>query len=263
MNINKLLYKLVIIICVFTLNSSLAQGFLVSNARQPHNSSILDLSNNAVGKAFNPPKVNITSLTDIITPVENPVEGLIVYNIGSSNLKGFYIFQNGTWNLLATRESSVTNAVFKRNETSFTISNTYSSASDYTTLFNNSGDDISLSGTTITLKPGKYVVNIMYNITTDETETLSIGNSNGKVHTHFYKGRLWTTSGVALGGEVKVNEISTVFGNKSHNAYFIYSFQITESVSFKVELARNTGGTFTGTNLILKDSYIHIEKSLL
>lgn len=255
------IYNFFLLICFFIQFKGNSQAVIATNSREANSSSIVDLSNNNLGKAFVAPRVVLNELTNTTNPVNNPAEGLIVYNIGTSNLQGYYIFQNGTWNLLATRENSVTNAVFKRNETTFPISTTYSSSSSYSQLFNNSGGDISLNGTQITLTPGKYVVNIMYNITTDETTTNSIGNTNGRVHTHFYKGRLWTGS-LALGGEVLVNEISSTSGNKSHNAYFIYSFQITQTTSFSVQLARNTGGTYNGTNLVLKDSYIHIEKSL-
>lgn len=254
-------YNSFLLICFFIQFKGNSQGFIATNSREAHNSSIVDLSNNNLGKAFVAPRVALNELTNRSNPINNPAESLIVYNTGTTNLQGYYIFQNGTWNLLATRENSVMNAVFKRNETSFSISSTYASASSYSQLFNNSGGGIALNGSQITLSPGKYVVNIMYNISTDETTTGSIGNSNGRVHTHFYKGRLWTGS-VALGEEVLVNEISSTDGNKSHNAYFIYSFQIFETTSFSVQLARNTGGTYNGTNLVLKDSYIHIEKSL-
>ena len=257
--INK--YNIFLLICFFIQFKSNSQGLIATNSREAHNSSVVDLSNNNLGKAFVAPRVVLNELTNTVSPISNPAEGLIVYNTGTANIQGYYIFQNATWNLLATRENSVMNAIFKRNETSFTISSTYASASSYSQLFNNTGGGIALNGNQITLSPGKYVVNIMYNIITDETSTNSIGNSNGRVHTHFYKGRLWTGS-TALGGEVLVNEISSTNGNKSHNAYFIYSFQISETTSFSVQLARNTGGTYNGTNLVLKDSYIHIEKSL-
>ncbi|PTT13477.1 hypothetical protein DBR27_04720, partial [Flavobacterium sp. HMWF030] len=103
------------------------QGGAIVNAQNGDASAVLDLSNNTAKKAFLPPRVALTTLADKVNPIVSPAAGLIVYNIGTTQLPGYYIFDNGVWSLMATRENSVVNAIFTKtiSETK-TISTTYS-----------------------------------------------------------------------------------------------------------------------------------------
>ncbi len=66
----------------------------------PHASAKLDVSAN--NKGFLPPRVTLTSATDIST-IPSPAEGLLVYNLGSVGLQAGYYFWNGAnWATIAT-----------------------------------------------------------------------------------------------------------------------------------------------------------------
>jgi hypothetical protein len=54
----------------------------------PHPSSVLEVSANT-GKAFLPARVTLGELFDNTNPVNNPAEGLIVYNVGGTQMEGF------------------------------------------------------------------------------------------------------------------------------------------------------------------------------
>lgn len=253
--------KIVVLIIMAIPVLTFGQGGAIVNAQTGHASAVLDLSNNTAKKAFLPPRVALTTLADIVNPIVAPAAGLIVYNIGTTQLPGYYIFDNGVWSLMATRENSVINAIFTKtiSETK-TISTTYSNVTGFTKLFNNSGTGISDDGNgTITLQPGKYVVNVSFNISTDETTTSSIG-STIRTQAHFYSGRLWNGSKM-LGPEIQLNEISNTSGSKKHSPTFIFSFELTAADSFQFQLVRRAGGTYTG-DIKINNAFINIEKSL-
>ena len=255
---------LILSVCILSTVKTFSQGYVSTNSKEAHPSAIFDMSNNNINKGFLPNRVTLgTSLTDTTSPVSNPSEGLIVYNSGLNQLPGYYVFQKGSWRLLATRENSVMNAVYRKPSSSFSISSNYTDISNFTEFFNNSGNDIDLNSdnSTFVIEPGKYVVNLVMNISTEETSATSITNANGHVNTHFYKSRLMSGSNI-LGEEVLMNEISNTSGSKKHSLSITFSFEVASSTSFKVQLARN-GGTFLGPTITLNETFIHIEKSLL
>ena len=59
----------------------------------PHSSAKLEVS--ASDKGFLPPRVTLTSATDITT-IASPAEGLMVYNVGSVGLQAGYYYWNGS-----------------------------------------------------------------------------------------------------------------------------------------------------------------------
>lgn len=66
----------------------------------PHASAKLDVS--ATNKGFLPPRVTLTSNTDVAT-IPSPAEGLLVYNLGSVGLQAGYYYWNGAnWATIAT-----------------------------------------------------------------------------------------------------------------------------------------------------------------
>ena len=70
----------------------------------PNASARLDVS--ATNKGFLPPRVTLTSLTDVST-IPNPAEGLLVYNLGSVGLQAGYYYWNGAnWATIATATSA-------------------------------------------------------------------------------------------------------------------------------------------------------------
>lgn len=66
----------------------------------PHASAKLHVS--ATDKGFLPPRVTLTTATDVTT-IPNPAEGLLVYNLGSVGLQaGYYYWNNANWATIAT-----------------------------------------------------------------------------------------------------------------------------------------------------------------
>ena len=88
----KILFLFLISVSVF------AQTGIGTNT--PHTSAKLDVS--ATNKGFLPPRVTITSSTDVLT-IPSPAEGLLVYNRGSVGLQAGYYYWNGAnWATIAT-----------------------------------------------------------------------------------------------------------------------------------------------------------------
>lgn len=266
--------KKLIFSCAFALINQfvIAQGFTVVNSKSGNASAVLDLSNNTNNKAFLPPRVILTQLDNKINPVNNPAEGLVVYNIGTSQLKGYYIFVNGVWSLLATRENSIMNAIYENTaSTNFTMSSTtFNTIGGLTLLANNSGSDISISGgNSFILKPGKYVFTVALNIQNTTTNETSIGAavSNGSIatHAHFYTGRLWdTASNSSLGNDIELNATSNTSGvteGRKHSFFFNFPFDIVTEKTVNFQLKRRPGGSYNG-NITIINSSIIIEKSL-
>ena len=70
----------------------------------PNASAKLDVF--ATNKGFLPPRVTLTSGTDVAT-IASPAEGLLVYNLGSVGLQAGYYYWNGAnWATIATATSA-------------------------------------------------------------------------------------------------------------------------------------------------------------
>lgn len=249
--------------CVIVTTGMVVQAQTVLNNTIGHESAVLDMSVNSQGKTFLPPRVSLGPLTDNVNPINNPAEGLIVYNIGSSQLPGFYIFQDGIWSLLASRENSVSNALLQKTTASnISLTNTFNTVPNFTQFFNNTSGSIVFSNNAITLQPGMYVVSVELNVSTSETSTNGIGGTLARTHSHFYAARLWNGT-TSLGGVVNSNASSNTSATlKKHVVSFSFAFTLsnTETVSF--QLARRPGGTYNG-DITLNNAFIHIEKSIL
>jgi hypothetical protein len=69
----------------------------------PHASAKLHVS--AIDKGFLPPRVTLTTATDVTT-IPSPAEGLLVYNLGSVGLQaGYYYWTSTSWATIATASS--------------------------------------------------------------------------------------------------------------------------------------------------------------
>lgn len=240
----------------------------VANERMGHSSAILDMSNTG-DKAFLPPRVELGDLGDQASPVANPAEGLIVYNVGAVQLPGYYIWEDGLWNLLATRDNSVESAVYRSaGSSSITGLGTAGNFQSLNLFPQEVSNTIGLtySGGTFTVPGGKYVMHVVLNITTNEAADLGIGGTSGSVqrraNLHNYTGRI--VSGVTL-GEAAANATSSggTNGNKTHQISMTFPFELYgETTNFTIQLARRAGGTFNGASVTVNHAFVHIEKSL-
>jgi hypothetical protein len=97
---SKILYTLLLI--VFTSTIGFAQTGIGTTS--PNASAKLDVC--ATNKGFLPPRVTLTSATDVTT-IASPAEGLLVYNVGSVALQAGYYYWNGAnWATIATATSA-------------------------------------------------------------------------------------------------------------------------------------------------------------
>ncbi|MCD9855062.1 hypothetical protein LUD75_10110 [Epilithonimonas sp. JDS] len=245
------------------------------------NSAALEMSNSK-NKAFLPPRVNITNLVSNTTPIANPVEGLIVYNTSSVLPKGYYIWNNSSWSLLATKENSVANMLVRNTASTIMLAglanDTFAPVVGGTSTFNSiTGASYTPATGVMTVPPGNYSVQVVFNIqVADENPAAGIGNTI-KTHLHNYAAKLVdsTTPATIYGSLIKDNQTSNTSAAtnpKQHAAGFLFSFSVATTTSFVLNLAHTSGGSYSngvGGNtpnngrITVLNSFIHIQSSKL
>jgi hypothetical protein len=97
-NSNNIIKFLTAVFLLLSVSQSFAQTGIGTTT--PNASAKLEVY--ATNKGFLPPRVTLTSTTDATT-IASPVEGLLVYNLGSIGLQAGYYFWNGAnWATIAT-----------------------------------------------------------------------------------------------------------------------------------------------------------------
>lgn len=259
--------KYIIAIYLLAFNGYMhAQSFAGVGKQVVNTAAVLDLSN-STNKAFLPARVILNDLLSTATPVANPAEGLIVYNIGTTQPNGFYIWNKGTWSLMAAKENSVTNAVIqnttKISDFTFPALGTYTSLAGGTQVFS-SIPGFALSGGNFTLPPGNYTIQVALNIQAPSEVPANGLGANVRTNVHYYSAKLSngaTTYGLVM-PENQISNSSSATNSKQHVANFSFSFQVTAITTMSFNLARVTGGTYEGKIDIL-NSFIHIQRSML
>lgn len=242
-------------------------------------SAIFDLSNNT-GKAFLLPRVTLGQLTDNVIPIVNPVDGLIVFNIGSTQIQGFYIWNSGAWNLLATDGNSVTNAVVSKTTATTGVlgglaNGIYTPVVGGALSFNSITNVTYNAGTGLIMVPaGNYNCQVSLSIqVADEIPTSGIGSTQ-RTHIHYYMAKL--TDGITNYGGIMTDNVisnSTSATNiKQHVANFSFTFKVTTPTSFIFNLAHAVGGTYANGvggvfpnngQVTILNSFLHIQRSTL
>lgn len=233
-----------------------------------NSSAVLEISS-STQKGLLPPRVTMgTDLSSTTTPVTTPAEGSILYNSSNTNqIVGYYERVDGNWVLLASKENSLKDMVYKSSATyTFTpTSGGYTPLAD-TKIF---GSELTntLKGTynssngSFTISPGKYLVKVTLNIATTESTTTGVNST--VLHLHKYQARLVNTSNSAQLGNISYNSALSTADNKNHTVTFQFNFQTTTSIPIQFNLGYDsTGGTYTGA-VTLNDAYIHIQKSVI
>ena len=210
-----------IILCVFVSIQS-ANAQIGVGTVTPHASAMLDISSS--NKGFLPPRVNLTSVSDITT-IASPAEGLLVYNLGTLGVlpMGYYYWNGTSW---ATIKNTTGIAKFIRNIAQNSIA-WGSNIVLNTTNINTISDYVSLntSNGLITLQPGTYELN---------GSAGSIGGSTGdvRVNTMFYNGNSY----VGSGGVSETGSAGNWNGMPQNEASYIITVPIgqTAQIYFKV-----------------------------
>ena len=127
--------KKIIVILHLLLIVSLSEAQTGIGTTTPNASAKLDVY--STNKGFLPPRVTLTSATDVST-IASPAEGLLVYNLGSSGLQaGYYYWNNASWSTIATA-TSAGNGVTSMDMVKL-YSKTYSAATADSTIANATG----------------------------------------------------------------------------------------------------------------------------
>ena len=102
--------KILLLIAITFISSSIfAQVAVNTSGAEAHASSILDI--NSTDKGLLIPRVDISDVNSNLTPVVNPAEGLIVYNLSGGSLPaGFYYWSGADWKLVTNSTSVLTNS---------------------------------------------------------------------------------------------------------------------------------------------------------
>ena len=94
-------------IILLLVGSSIIQGYAQTGigTSAPHASAKLEVA--AIDKGFLPPRVTLTSATDVAT-IPNPATGLLVYNNGNNAglAAGYYYWNGAVWTTIATAGGS-------------------------------------------------------------------------------------------------------------------------------------------------------------
>lgn len=266
--------KMFIIPLLFFMGNSYAQVGVGTTS--PHPSSALEISGNT-GRAFLPARVTLGELFDNTNPVKNPAEGLIVYNVGGTQMEGFYIWNKGLWSAVAASANSVSNAVVANNTSSIMLSGlangVFQTMAGGSMIFNSiTGVSYDPLTGNISLPAGKYSVTVALNIVVpDENPSAGLG-STVRTHVHYYEAKLTNASGaVQYGSSVLENATSNASADKKHAANFSFSVELISPATITFKLSHHTGGTYenglggispNNGRITVSNSLIHVQKSL-
>jgi microcystin-dependent protein len=92
------MFKIKIFICCFLIFSHFV-GKAQSTSISPGNNQI-SLNSNTTNGGLVIPKISLTSNLSSASPTNSPAEGMLIYNIGAAQTKGFYSWSGTSWNFL-------------------------------------------------------------------------------------------------------------------------------------------------------------------
>lgn len=244
-----------------------------------NSSAALEISE-STNKGVLLPRVDIVDILNNTSPVNNPAEGLVVYNKGNSISPGIYVWKNNRWTQLADTYNLVSYMILQRTTDYSVLGNlangSFKNFTDagFTTVSNDIGASYSNTTGLITL-PGNsgYLVNLCLNIkTTLESSTLGIGGT--PVHLHQYLVKLVDpVSGTQYGKTISINAQS-IASNKTHTLNLSFSFVATSATPINLvpAIAHDDGGTYqlnaggaspNNGEIIITNAKVDIQRSAL
>ncbi|KFF73745.1 hypothetical protein HX13_18290 [Chryseobacterium sp. P1-3] len=267
-------YILLLFTIVQTLCAQVAIGKTTVNS-----SAVLDVSQ-STNKGILLPRVDIVDILSNTSPVNNPAEGLVVYNKGNSISPGLYLWKNNRWTQLADTYNLVSYMILQRTSDYTILGNfangTFKNFTDaaFTVVSNDIGASYNAASGVITL-PGNsgYLVNLCLNIRTAlESTTAGIGGT--PVHLHQYMVKLVDpVTGTQYGKTISINAQS-IASNKTHTLNLSFSFVATSAtpITLVPAIAHDAGGTYQsgsgGTTpnngeIIITNAKVDIQRSAL
>ncbi|MEK6452264.1 MULTISPECIES: hypothetical protein [Myroides] len=244
-------------------------------------------------KGFVLPVVEIEDVLNKEEPIKNPAEGMLVYNNSKVIIPGVYMFKNGMWSAIVNRGSSIENAVIKvQNSTwqrpeeepryeieiplkEFDFDNTYGDV-----LLYDRADGLK----DLMLRPGNYLIAFyLRGKIEDEGNMLNIENTLGDTNQSYRAHLINFRSEVRVDTAVVLNnafaDALVPFAVKENGSFRPLSREFSASFYFGLTIPEKEGGnqisnvklilqavegtTFKKGNIIILDTYVNIEKSIL
>lgn len=267
-------YILLLFIIAQTIYAQVGIGKTTVNS-----SAVLEVSE-STNKGVLLPRIDITDILNKTTPVNNPTDGLVVYNKGNSISPGIYIWKNNKWTQMADTYNLVSYMMLQRT-TDYTIlgnlaNGTFKNFTDaaFTVVSNDIGATYNTGSGAISL-PGNsgYLVNLCLNIRT-ALESASAGIGGTQVHLHQYLVKLVDpVTGTQYGKTISINAQS-IASNKTHTLNMSFSFVSTSAtpITLVPSIAHDAGGTYqngaggaapNNGEIIITNTKVDIQRSAL
>ncbi len=95
------------LLLLFATNATFSQVAINSSGSDAASSAMLDISSSNKGVLI--PKMTINDISSTTSPVNAPLDGLLIYNTGSVDVdEGFYYWSGSRWNLMTNDLTSLT-----------------------------------------------------------------------------------------------------------------------------------------------------------
>lgn len=224
-------------------------------------------------KGFVLPVVEIDNLLDTIKPIQNPAEGLMVYNQGKYRIAGVYMFKNGMWSAIVNRGSSIENAVAKvlnkvwRQDQTSDISLQVKSFE-----FNNTYGDVEIENEKFKLLPGNYLISIYFsgNINYDVQKSLGEINQPYRAHLINLEGYVLVNGKEGLSRSfvdilVPIGKTEDAGKNvkKEFTGTFYFAVVVKDNHSVVEMFLKTKEGTTYDGEINIVETYVNVEKSVL
>ncbi len=253
---------LLLFICIISVQAQVGIG-----TTTPDNSSMLEIKSTDKGILI--PRVYLTDITNTTTPINNPAEGLMIYNtnasvIGGVGGKGFYIFNGSNWEkIISSSNANFTdtdnqNLSFDTSTNTLSIEDGNSVTLPIKNIVNGNGTEVSTTGnnTSVNVRPSNglrlYTGNV-FGLGGNLNRSTQIKFNGNHLFFDFNSGLNDFRIGTSIYDYFKVsNNGQTFFGNSS-------SWTYNGSVKAKLDI-NNTGASlllFKGNvqNHIIKGNY--------
>lgn len=217
------------------------------------------------------PIVRLKNITDSTYPIENPIDGMLVYNIDGPTQQGIYIWNQkenngkGLWVQMADTSNTISSA-FLKTEQPYTIT---PNSNTYTSLINSSFVEVAnqIGESYITDKGIKLPENSGYTLTIAMDIENNHNGRRGIDGTDLFENKyilsLITTNGEIKAKPVYVSALSVdkKDGNQ-HSIYASFSFPILLDSVILFPHIKYDGTTNSGA-ITIKSSRIHIDRGIL
>lgn len=248
-------------------------GVNIGSGNTNHPSAILQVENtNNKGVLF--PQVELLDkLSNTSEPIANPINGMVVYNIGNAQLHGYYFWDQDTWKLITDSNNAITDAVYRMTvPTSYlggkAINNFQDVNSNWAVFSNNV---VGITGTPsgdFTLPAGNYLVNINANIDISILKNTS-GVAGSDLHLIKLQAKLYNGASTIY-GTVNGDNGTMKTTNHKYNTNFDFIFRLDNPATMRLALATENGGTYSNGvggnapnngNITINNISIHFQRS--